>query len=296
MTDLSPVNGILNSKGLVKTALREASAKTGVGFDVLYNMAVRESSLDPAAKAKTSSAAGLFQFIESTWLGTVKEYGARHGMADFAKDIVDNGKGRFTVADPVRRKEILDLRFEPQKAAALAGELTNQNKRALENGLGRAVDGGELYAAHFLGAGGAKKILSAEHNVLAADLLPAAAKANRPVFYDGGRPKTVGEVIDGFRKSMNAELRETKNAIQPLPSTPFVAPSTAASIAPLNYGQTYQPGTANFNPSNIGAVVTPTGSNSVDSLALIILQALDPTALRTADLFNSRNDDEKRLR
>ena len=61
----------------VVSALKRASASTGAGFDFLMKMAVRESSLDPTAKAGTSSAAGLFQFIEQTWLGAVKQYGDR---------------------------------------------------------------------------------------------------------------------------------------------------------------------------------------------------------------------------
>lgn len=320
MTDLSPVNGLLNRKNIVKTALKEAAGKTGVGFDVLYNMAVRESSLNPAAQAATSSAAGLFQFIENTWLGTVKEFGAKHGMADFAKDIIDNGNGRYFVADKGRRKEILDGRFDPQKAAILAGELTNQNKRALEKGLDRAVDGAELYAAHFLGAGGATKILKAGDHIIAAQILPAAARANKPVFYDGDRPKTVREVIDGFRKSMNTALRDTKGAANGLQTgrdtkSAAVAPPigrmppsrvTAAHftdfnpIAPQRVGrQTGELGETKLGSGSLerSAILTPraVGGHSghafgTQSLALLILQVLDPGALRPENRTGMRHD------
>ncbi len=192
----------------VQGALKKASDATGVGFDYLYRVAVRESSLNPAATAKTSSAAGLFQFIEETWLGAVKQYGAKHGLAHFAADIEKGPSGRHQVADPARRKEILDLRFDPEKAAALAGELARENRSALEGALGRAVDAAELYAAHFLGAGGAKKLLSAKPEDSAAALLPAAAAANRHVFYDGERARSVGEVIEGFRRTIGV-ARET---------------------------------------------------------------------------------------
>ena len=47
----------------------------------LLKTATRESSLNPDAKAKSSSAAGLFQFIEQTWLGLVKSDGPRLGLA-----------------------------------------------------------------------------------------------------------------------------------------------------------------------------------------------------------------------
>jgi hypothetical protein len=189
------------AKAAVSGALRKAADATGVGFDYLYRVAVRESSLDPAAKAKTSSAAGLFQFIEQTWLHAVKQYGAAHGLADAAADIKQDADGRLSV-DGDRRKQILDLRFDPEKAAALAAELARENKTSLEGALGRAVDAAELYAAHFLGAGGAKKLLAAKAGDSAAALLPAAAAANRHVFYDGARARTVGEVIDSFRRTI----------------------------------------------------------------------------------------------
>ena len=185
-------------------ALKKAAASTGVDFDYLYRVAMRESSLNPDAKAKTSSAAGLFQFIEQTWLAAVRKYGAAHGLGAEAAAIATNDKGRFVVADPAKRQEILNLRFDPEKAAALAGELSRENRTELESALGRAVDGAELYAAHFLGAGGARKLLSANADASAAQLLPAAAKANAHVFYDKGRERTVGEVIDSFRRTIGA--------------------------------------------------------------------------------------------
>lgn len=186
----------------VSSALKRASEATGVGFDYLYRVAARESSLNPDAKAQTSSAAGLFQFIEQTWLEAVRKYGAAHGLSRYAADIETGPDGKLSVANEARRREILDLRFDPEKAAALAGELARENRTALEKALGRAVDAAELYAAHFLGAGGARKLLSAGPSESAAALLPAAAAANRHVFYEGGRARSVSEVIDGFRKSV----------------------------------------------------------------------------------------------
>jgi hypothetical protein len=200
----------------VSGALKKASASTGVGFDYLYRVAVRESSLNPSAKAKTSSAAGLFQFIEQTWLGAVKKYGAGHGLSAEAADIVRGANGRFTVADPARRQAILDLRFDAEKAASLAAELARENKAALEGSLGRAVGAAELYAAHFLGAKGARALLSADAGASAAALLPSAAAANRHVFFDGARERSVGEVIDSFRKTIGgaaSAVEEIKSAI-----------------------------------------------------------------------------------
>jgi len=53
-------------------AIKHASQKTGVDFDYLVNQARTESSFRPDVKASTSSATGLYQFLDQTWLGTVK--------------------------------------------------------------------------------------------------------------------------------------------------------------------------------------------------------------------------------
>lgn len=244
--------GAATAAAQVSGALKKASASTGVGFDYLYRVALRESSLDPAAKAKTSSAAGLFQFIEQTWLAAVKKYGPAHGLGAEAADIVKDPNGRYGVADPARRQAILDLRFDADKAAALAAELARENKAALEGALGRAVEAGELYAAHFLGPAGARAILKADPAQSAAALLPAAAAANRPVFYDGARERTVGEVIDSFRKTIGgakAAFAEIKSA-----AGEFLRETTS-----------------------FGARVALPGleTKSLSPLALVILQALD---------------------
>ena len=60
----------------VRTAIARASEKTGVDFDYLLAQARLESGLDPDAKARTSSATGLYQFIDSTWLHTMDRYGS----------------------------------------------------------------------------------------------------------------------------------------------------------------------------------------------------------------------------
>lgn len=182
----------------VLSALRAASAKTGSDFDYLLATAQRESSLDSHAKSKSSSATGLFQFIDQTWLGLVKRFGERHGLGVYAGAIRETGKGRFDVSSPDAKAAILALRQNPALSALMAGEAANETRQNLECALGRGVCSGELYAAHFLGPNGARQLIQlndANPNARADTAFPQAAQANRSVFYHAdGTPKTVGEV------------------------------------------------------------------------------------------------------
>src|SRR5947199_927153 len=186
----------------VTGAIRDAAKVTGAGFEYLLNTAVRESNLDPAAKAKSSSATGLFQFIDQTWLGTMKQSGAALGYAKYANAITQTSSGRYAVADPAMRQEILALRKDPTANALMAGAFANANAKVLTERLGRKPTDGELYMAHFLGASGAVRFISAAEanpNGKAADLFPRAANANSSVFYDkSGGARSLKQVYAGL--------------------------------------------------------------------------------------------------
>src|SRR5260370_12178392 len=96
----------------VVDALRKAADATGSDFHYLMGTAMRESSLKPNAQSGSSSATGLFQFIDQTWLGLVKEHGAQHGLANFAAAITRQSDGRYH-ADPGAKQAILALREDP---------------------------------------------------------------------------------------------------------------------------------------------------------------------------------------
>ncbi len=183
----------------VYSAIRSASAQTGVDFAYLIEQAAAESSFQPDIAAKTSSASGLYQFIEKTWLHMVREHGDKYGMGSYAAQIDENCR----VDNPQTRQKILALRNDPDKAAAMAAELAADNKRALEQVWGGDVGATELYFAHFLGAGQAAAFLEAKDRdpmQAAADIFPQAARANRNVFYDRetGRPRTLAGVYEYF--------------------------------------------------------------------------------------------------
>jgi hypothetical protein len=181
----------------VVSAIQAAAQKTGAGFDYLLRTARRESSLQPTAQASTSSARGLYQFIDSTWLTMVRDEGRNLGLGQYAEKIGRDASGRPTVSDPATRQEILALRDDPSVAALMAGAFTNRNAADLRAATGRDPTEGELYMAHFLGSGGAARLINTNQTnpqASAALLFPDAAGANRRIFFDQGRPRTVAEV------------------------------------------------------------------------------------------------------
>ena len=195
----------------VTSAIQQASASTGVDFAFLVAQAGQESSFQPNAKASTSSASGLYQFVDSTWLSLVRDKGAAHGLGDLAAQIDTTDSGP-RVADPAVRRQILALRNDPTVASAMAAEYAKMNGTQLQEQLGHAVSSTDLYMAHFLGTSGAAKFLSAldaTPNAPAASLLPDAAAANRGVFYDSdGSPRTVAQIYNHFASRFGDTARQ----------------------------------------------------------------------------------------
>lgn len=190
-------------KGVVEAALRRASTATGVDFGFLMKTANRESGFNPKARAGTSSAAGLFQFIDQTWMSTLKQHGAKHGYANYAALIERGSDGRYHVQSGASRQAVMGLKLDPHAASLMAGELTSDHASYLRGRVGRNPTAGELYAAHFLGPQGSAKLIEAVNSkpsTSAASLFPDAAAANRSIFYRNGRPATVEEVYANLTK------------------------------------------------------------------------------------------------
>lgn len=201
-------------------AIQKASARAGVDFSYLLNQAKVESSFNPDAKAKSSSATGLYQFIESTWLRMVETHGAKYGLGKEAGAISQRADGSFEVSSPAMRKQILSLRKDPEIAAAMAAEFAAENRDFLENRVGGDIGATEMYMAHFMGASGAAQFLNEMQdnpNAQAAAHFPKAAQANRNVFYDPktGAPRTLAQVYDFFDKKFTSLSSSTSHAETP---------------------------------------------------------------------------------
>jgi len=217
-------------RGVVEAAIQRASESTGVDFSFLMRTAGRESGMNPKAHAPTSSAAGLFQFVEQTWLSTLKQHGAKYGYARYAELISKGADGRYRVGSADARKTVMDLRLDPHAASLMAGELASDHAAYLRGRVGRSPTAGELYAAHFLGPQGSAKLIEAVASrpaAAAASLFPDAAAANRSIFYRDGRAATVAEVYANLTRTGGTGAGVGPRSAEPAPDDGFIQYASA---------------------------------------------------------------------
>ena len=207
----------------VRAAIQRAARATGVDFSLLVETARRESALNPNARAGTSSATGLFQFIESTWLDMVRRHGSSHGLGAQSAALRQG-------ADAQTRREILALRNDPELSARMAGELARENAATLQARLGRAPNAGELYAAHVMGPAGASRLIEAAQRGApdAAALFPREAAANRGLFYANGAPRSAQALVDRLSLDADASMGEGRGALQYEPGA--LSPALAQAL------------------------------------------------------------------
>ena len=321
------ISGVDPTRLRVAGAIKQAAVSTGASFEYLLATAKMESNFNPRATATTSSARGLYQFIDQTWLGTVKEAGAQLGYGQYAAAITRSSSGLYSVGDPSAHAAIMKLRDNPEASSAMAAVLTKSNSFKLTGKIGRRPTDAELYMAHFMGVGGAARlILNAEDNPGAsgARLFPKAASANRPIFFDrSGRERSVSEVYSVLtsRYASAANSQATRSAMASvgeaptssavasaaitstnaayLASFPEMRPAqattTVASASPVASGEpvSFQPGErAQPLSSAVHALwgrSTSLTSVTADSPASELRQAPEVRAPRALDLFSDRS-------
>lgn len=206
----------------MKDLILGAAKMVGVDPKLMAVMGAIESGFRATVKAGTSSATGLYQFISGTWKTMLQKYGAKYGIAP------------NTPPTDARANALMGAEFLKENANALKGVKQNLTDT-------------DLYLAHFLGAGGAKKFLSADPNAIAAQVMPDAAKANTSIFYDNGRPRTFKEVyaeinrrVRNAAKTHKVDFADGSESIQP-------AGGGATSSAPAASGATKDVSSALMN-------------------------------------------------
>ncbi len=260
----------------VAGALRKAAQTTGASFDYLLATAKIESDLNPNLTMRSSSATGLFQFIEQTWLATLKQAGRAVGYSQYASAITQTSSGRYVVPDPSLRNEIMKLRKDPTANAVMAGVFTQSNAAVLGNRIGRKPSEGELYIAHFFGPSAAAKLINlarANPQASAAALFPHAARANRTIFFDKqGYARSAagvyGELVHRYqvaRLGSPANVVASAYAAAPAPPAPAPPVSDTAGVtqvlamanetsAPASPAPTYH---SLFQDGNLRGAVSP---------------------------------------
>ncbi|WP_201159520.1 transglycosylase SLT domain-containing protein [Rhodoplanes elegans] len=261
-----PVSGTSSSTSgwVVNDAIRGAAQSTGTSFDYLLATAKVESDLNPNAASTTSSARGLFQFIDQTWLMMLKEAGTALGFGQYADAITKTASGRYEVTDPSLQQAVMNLRGDAGANAVMAGAFTQRNAAKVEALIGRAPNEGELYIAHFLGPGGAARLIteaSRNPSGVAAETFPNAAAANPSIFYerDGTArsfAQVYGNLVGRYDRAVAGTAAMTGNAAAGRSG----ASGPVVSVAPAGQGGDRRvPATATANLQTEPARTVATG-------------------------------------
>ena len=183
----------------VQRAIQNATHVVGIETVYLMVVAERESHFDPRKCAHRTSATGLYQFTENTWLRAVRAFGARHGLEAYAEKISVSRRGAVSMDDDASRMALLRLRADPRISALMAAELARDNAARLAHILRRPVRPAEIYIAHLFGVTQAARVIemarSAPHTP-GARLLPAAARTNPTLFQPLGRMASAGAIVE----------------------------------------------------------------------------------------------------
>ena len=175
--------------------IRAAAQAKGIDPEVALRIARAESSMSPAAQAKTSTAGGLFQVVDKTW----KEYGGKPGK-----------------------------KLDADENIRVGTDIIAKNAQTLKAFLQRDPRPAELYAAHYFGPSGAKSFLSADPATPIVDILGKSAVQANPNL----RGKNVGQVLAQLETKMGGKPAANVSRETPAPAA---APSRALppSLPPM---------------------------------------------------------------
>lgn len=255
----------------IRGAIGAAAQRTGVDFSYLLAQAKSESGLNPTAKASASSATGLYQFLDQSWLAIVKRHGTEHGMG-WASDAISARPGGGFKVDPAYRESVMALREQAGPAALMAASYAADNATGLSATLGRQANSTDLYFAHFLGLAGAKRFLGAAQNAPdanAASLFPREARANRGIFFDrDGSARSLSEVYQLMGDKL-ARAGASEGSISP--SYPPGSPSPTPPQPSVQYASLTDADMAGANGDesdggDVMSALAAMGQNRIDVL------------------------------
>ena len=200
----------------ILAAIRLAGLRTGVEFSYLMELAEVESNFDPQARAKTSTASGLYQFKDDSWLDAIQAYGDGYGLGYYTAQVGyrldDEGMMQPFIEDPAVQQRVLDLRFTPRLSALLAAEQVRSSRERLVYSLERQPGRTELYLTHFFGTAGAisfLKELDVNPDRIAGEIFPGPARRNRGIFQTRDRtPRTIAEIYRLLARKFNTARYE----------------------------------------------------------------------------------------
>ena len=215
--------------------LRRAAAGSHTPFTTLVGIAVAESSFRSDVRNTRSTATGPFQITERTWLELVKRYGASVGRTDLAGLVTRDGEGRTSVSAE-NRARVLDARNDLDLSARLTANLCDENRTGLARKLGRPPSESEVRLAHFLGLGGAAKLIQAAAetpDVSVKSLLPKAFAHNRATLSENGKPMTASQAVSLLDGRYAREMIPAGKPASP-PPVPATLVAQLAEIAPAS--------------------------------------------------------------
>jgi hypothetical protein len=204
------VNAKAGMIGEFAEAARAAGRIAQVPFADVLAKAGQESNYNPRARSSSSSAAGPYQFIEQTWLDLLKRHGSAYGLGPEVAQIKSHA-GVASVADPALRKRLLELRHDIHLSAGMAARYLDEVGRDLGRVLHRKPSDDERRIAYFLGPGGAAKLIRAaqtDPGGLAAEVVPQAAEANRPMFYGQAGSLSNHEAMQRITRFVSRNLKD----------------------------------------------------------------------------------------
>lgn len=206
----------------LSAAIYKASLKTGVDFELMVLNAKMESDLGRATIAEHTSARGVFQYIEPTWLTLMRRYGDELGYGHYAKAIKRAkypGLPYIEGNNPYLKAEILALRHDIDTAAMIKAYQVREESDTIKSIKHGRVTATDHYIVHMLGLPLAKRFYKMRASMsttpVANSSIPAmreAAHMNRAFFYSGKRALTAREVYAKYEARVGKEFRSIHNA------------------------------------------------------------------------------------